>query len=131
MTGERGSVTVVAVALVGFMALLAVALGGMGQVVAAQGKAQAAADAAALAAAPVTFRPFGATGSAYDEARSFAEANGARLVECRGCRVDRSWNRRIVEVTVRVDIEILGVGRSQVAAVSAAEFVPVQLLPPP
>ena len=43
-------------------------------------RAQAAADAAALAAAPVTFSPFGATGSASREAAIFAAANGSVCV---------------------------------------------------
>ena len=96
MRGEGGSVAIVAAALIGLLAVLTAGLGGLAQVVAARDQAQMAADAAALAAAPVTFRQFGAKGSAHGEAGRFAEANGARLVGCAGCEIDASWQSRIV-----------------------------------
>lgn len=92
----------------------------------ARSRAQVAADAAALAAAPVTFRPFGADGSPSDEAALFAEANGARLVMCR-CPVDVSWDARtvVVEAAVQIDPVVLPV--TEVRATSRAEFVPTSL----
>lgn len=85
MTGlrsERGSVSVfvVAVLVVGF--LLVVAVAGIGQVVLARERVVTEAEAGALAAAPVTFRSFGASGSATAEAERFVQANGASLVKC-------------------------------------------------
>ena len=131
MTSERGSVAIVAAALIGLLAVLTAGLGGLAQVVAARGQAQMAADAAALAAAPVTFRMFGAHGSARGEAGRFAEANSARLVRCAGCESDPSWQSRIVEVVVSVEVNVLGLGVSSVSAKSAAEFNPVLLLGAP
>ena len=131
MRGEDGSVTVVLAAVVGLVAVLAVAVGGLSQVVAALDRAQTAADAAALAAAPVTFRPFGSSGDAVGEARRFARANGAELSRCTGCGVDRSWRVRTVEVEVAVVVDLLVLGRSTVTGVAAAEFSPIQLLGAP
>ncbi|MDF1595942.1 MAG: pilus assembly protein TadG-related protein [Acidimicrobiia bacterium] len=128
MIREDGSATVVAVFVVGILAVLTAALGGLAQILVAGDMAQTAADAAALAAAPVTFRPFGATGSAVEEAGRFAGANGGRLIRCAGCEPDPSWNRRVVEVEVLVEVDVLGFGRSVVSASAAAEFVPAQLL---
>ncbi len=127
MNREDGSVTVVSAFFVGILAVMAAALGGLAQILVAGDVAQTAADAAALAAAPVTFRPFGATGSAVEEAGRFAGANGGRLTRCSGCEADPSWNRRVVEVEVLVDVDVLGFGRSAVSATAAAEFVPAQL----
>lgn len=131
MIAERGSVAIVIAVLAGLLAVLAAGLGGIGQVVAARETAQLAADAAALAAAPVTFRPFGAGGSPVDEARRYAEVNGARLVRCTGCERDGSWHRRVVEVEVEVSVDVFVFGLGRVEATAAAEFVPVQLLGAP
>jgi hypothetical protein len=92
-------------------------------------QAAAAADAAALAAAPVTFRPFGATGSPTAEARRVAAANGSVLVSCR-CPIDRDWLPRTVEVVVERRVALLGVGSIITRAVSRAEFDPRALLEP-
>ncbi len=85
-----------------------------------------AADAAALAAAPVTFLPFGAAGSAADEAALFARLNGAELLWC-VCGVDRSFAARTVEVRVgrRIDLPVLG--STRIEATGRAEFVPARL----
>lgn len=121
----------VAAAMVGLVAVLVAVLGGLSQVLIARDTAQMAADAAALAAAPVTFRSFGASGSATDEARRFAETNGGQLMSCSGCEWDPSWRRRVVEVEVSVETGLLWFGTTSVTAVAAAEFVPVQLLGAP
>lgn len=131
MKGENGAVTVVAAVMVGLISVLMAVLGGLAQVVVARDTAQMAADAAALAAAPVTFRPFGATGSATDEARRFAESNGGELTNCTGCGTDPSWESRVIEVEVSVEIDLLWFGTTSINAYSAAEFVPVQLLGAP
>lgn len=128
MIGERGSIGIVLVAVIGLLAVLAAALGGAARVVAAQHTAQVAADAAALAAAPVTFRQADPTETALMAAGRIAVANGGRLIDCSGCVADPSWKKRVVEVTVAVDLELPGLGPSSVSAVAAAEFVPVRSL---
>ncbi len=92
----------------------------------ARARAQVAADAAALAAAPVTFRPFGAVGSAVDEARRFAAGNGGTLLECR-CAQDQSWRSRTVTVLVSVPADLVLLGATQVTAWSSADFDPTRL----
>jgi secretion/DNA translocation related TadE-like protein len=123
---EQGaaSLPVLGVALV--VGLLAIALGAVGQYVAARFQAATAADAAALAAAPVTFLPFGATGSAAEEAARFAAANGGVLVRCE-CPPDPSFEPRTVEVEVERRVEVLWFGSVTVRAVSRAEFAPAAL----
>ncbi len=125
---DDGSVTVVLAAVIGLLAVLAAGIGGLAQIQLARDTAQLAADSAALAAAPVTFRPFGATGSAIEEAGRFAAANGATLTGCSGCEFDASWNPRVVQVEVAVEVDVLGLGSTTVSAVSAAEFDPIGLL---
>lgn len=125
---EEGSV-VIGVALVGLIVVLIVAVAAVGSGIAAYTNASAAADAAALAAAPVTFRSFGATGSPAAEASRFAQANGARLVSC-GCPVDRSWDARTVVVTVARTVSIVGIGSVSVRATSRATFEPAALIDP-
>lgn len=107
--------------------LLCVGVADVGLVLAGRYRAAVAADAAALAAAPVTFRPFGAAGSPAREAAIFAASNGARLVSCT-CPVDRGWRRRSVRVVVARTVDLLGAGSVTIGASSTAEFDPVQLL---
>lgn len=125
---EEGSVGL-GVALAGVVVVLIVAVGAVGAGIGAYTKAAGAADAAALAAAPVTFLPFGATGTPAQEAARFATANGATLVVCR-CAVDRSWETRTVVVTVARTVSILGIGDVTVRATSRATFAPAALLGP-
>jgi len=89
--------------------------------------AASAADAAALASAPVTFLPFGATGTPQQEASRFASANGAILVSC-SCPVDSSWDKRTVSVTVARTISLPVVGQLRIVATSRAEFDPMKLV---
>ena len=119
--------SVIAAVIASVLALLCTAVAAGGVVSAGRGRAVAAADAAALAAAPVTFRPFGATGSPGDEAERLAKEHGATVVRC-VCSPDPSWSSRVVEVEVTVTIEMLGT--HTVSAVSRAEFDPVRLLMP-
>lgn len=114
-------------ALVGLVAALALGVGLVGGGIAAYAQASNAADAAALAAAPVTFRPFGATGGPSSEADRFARMNGARLVRC-SCPLDGSWNARTVEVVVVRVIALPVVGSVRIPAMSRATFEPAALL---
>jgi hypothetical protein len=117
-------------ATAGIVVLLMVGVADAGLLLSGRYRAAAAADAAALAAAPVTFRPFGASGSARDEATRFAAMNGASIVSCR-CRSDPSWNARTVEVIVERKVRLIGGGEITVRARSRAEFEPLALLSGP
>jgi secretion/DNA translocation related TadE-like protein len=124
---EQGSAGVLLLGVAALGLLLMAGVGIVGSLVVARSEAAAAADAAALAAAPVTFRPFGATGSPTDEAARFATANRARLVEC-VCPIDRSWAPRTVRVEVERTIDLGPFGNVPVRASSRAEFTPAALL---
>lgn len=124
---ERGSVSIVVLAVIAVTMVLGVMLSAVGQYLSAVSRAQSAADAAALAAAPVTFGAFGGEGSPHQEAARFAAANGAALVRCR-CPIDRSWDPRTVEVETAIAVDLLVLGKRTARAVARAEFVPVDLL---
>ena len=125
---ESGSLAVGG-GLVALVLVMIIAVGSVGAAIGAYTKAAGAADAAALAAAPVTFRPFGASGTPTHEAALFAQANGVRLVSCR-CSVDRSWDTRTVVVTVERAVSIIGIGTVHVHATSRATFEPAALIKP-
>jgi secretion/DNA translocation related TadE-like protein len=122
-SGEGGAASVLAAMAVALIVLIGLAGAAATQIVRARAVAVAAADAAALAAAPITFPPLGAGRSPVSVARSFAEANGARLVNCRCPRVG-TFATRWVEVVVEVPVNIVLLGRQAVRAASRAEFVP-------
>jgi len=90
--GERGAVTVLAVALLGFLLMVTAALGVVAAIIVAHRRAQSAADLAALAGATALQRAADACG----EAGAVAAANQARLSACEVAGQD-------VVVTVRVD----------------------------
>ena len=127
MRRERGAAAPLMLAVAGVVLLLMLGVANSGLVLAGRYRATVAADAAALAAAPVTFRPFGATGTARQEAARFSAMNGAVLVSCR-CRTDRSWQPRTVEVVVQRSVGLIGGGVITVQARSRAEFSPLELL---
>ncbi|MEA3509952.1 MAG: hypothetical protein U9R51_00815 [Actinomycetota bacterium] len=127
MRGDRGSAAVLLLAVAGLVLVLALGVADAGIALSARLQAAAAADAAALGAAPVTFRPFGASGSPAAEARRLASVNGAVLTRC-SCPVDRTWRSRVVEVVVERRVELLGLGAITVRASSRAEFAPAALL---
>jgi hypothetical protein len=120
---------VLGLALVALVLTLVVGLGAIGTGIGAYVQAAGAADAAALAAAPVTFSTFGAMGSPRQEAARFASANKTRLIRC-VCPVDRSWRTRTVTVTVVRTVDLPGFGRFDVRATSRATFEPEALLRP-
>ena len=130
MTSERGSAAALLLAVAGLVIVLTIGVADVGLALAGRLQAAAAADAAALAAAPVTFRPFGAEGSPASEAGRLAAANGAVLASCR-CPIDRSWRSRVVEVAVERRVSLLGLGSIIVRASSRAEFAPARLLGDP
>ncbi|NOY54617.1 MAG: hypothetical protein GXP34_01380 [Actinobacteria bacterium] len=119
MNDEAGAVTIVLAGVVFAVLVLGLVIAGTGQVLAARFQAATAADAAALAAAPATFRA-----DPYEEAVRFAEANGAHLVSCE-CRPDRSWAPRTVETVTEITVEVLGLGSRRIRARGRAEYVPL------
>lgn len=127
ISADRGSVTVFAIAAIVLALVLMTGATAVGQVLVARNRVVAAAEAGALAAAPVTFRPFGATGSAIDEAARLVRSNGATLVRC-ACPPDRRYGPRTVVVTARAYVDVLGLREMSVEATAAAEFRPVALL---
>jgi len=120
---DRGSATIVALAISSLLVLVAAGLVGVGRLVSAHVQATAAADAAALAAAPVTF--LGRDPPA--EAADYARANGARLVTC-SCPLNRTFDLRVVTVEVVRDVDLGPLGTHNVRARAAAEFAPLDLL---
>lgn len=124
---DRGAAGIVTAAVAGFVALLTVALVAVAGVQMARLRATTAADAAALAAAPITFLPFGADGTPTEEAARFAHLNGADLLSCR-CEIDRSFETRSTEVRVRVSLQVPLLGVVTVDATGRAEFAPAALL---
>lgn len=128
MSRQDGATTFAVVGLVVTIVMASLLVADVGGYLAARLQAAAAADAAALAAAPITFRPFGAVGTPAREAERFATANGARLVACR-CPVDSSWSTRRVEVVVARSVDLMILGETEVRATSRAEFVPTALPP--
>lgn len=120
---ERGSATMVALAIVSILVLVSAGLAAVGRVVTAHIQATTAADGAALAAAPLTFLP----GSPQAEAADYASRNGARLVAC-ACRTDASFRWRMVTVEVRKEVDLPVFGVVTVRARAAAEFDPIDLL---
>jgi secretion/DNA translocation related TadE-like protein len=124
---QRGAAGVVAAALVAAGLVLALLVVDIAQVIHARTRLTTAADAAALAAAPITFARFGTSGSPAEEARELANANGAELLDCI-CAIDRSWSRREVVVVVGSRVELLLLGSRRLTATAAAEFRPTQLV---
>lgn len=120
---DRGSTTIVALAVSSLLVLVAAGLAGVGRLVSAHVQATAAADAAALAAAPVTFLG----GDPRAEAADYARANGARLVTC-ACPLNRTFDLRVVTVEVVRDVDLGPLGAHTVRARAAAEFAPLDLL---
>ena len=130
MNSDRGSVTLFAIGAVVLGLALMVGVTAVSQVLIARNRVIAAAEAGALAAAPVTFRPFGAGGSAVDEAARMVGSNGATMVRC-DCSPDPGYARRTVTVTAMVMVSVLGLRETRMEATAVAEFRPVALLAGP
>ncbi len=120
---ERGSATILALALVLVVIATCLTLLAAVQLVTARARAITAADAAALAAAPATFPALADSATPIEVAAELAAANGARLLECR-CSVVETFEPRQVEVEVVVATRIAIVGEVEVRAASRAEYVP-------
>ena len=126
MRAESGSGGVVVAVLAAFTVIVSLLVVDVAHVVAARAHLATAADAAALAAAPVTFSPFGTDGNPTQVAANTAAANGADLVVCE-CGKDPTWVTRRVIVTVARSVDLLLLGGRRLSATSSAEFQPVAL----
>ncbi len=111
-----------------FTLLIGAVLGDVAVYLHARSRATVAADAAALAAAPLTFAGFGGSGGPAAEAARFAAENHAVLVSCE-CPLDPTWRPRTVRVVVVATADLFLFGTRSVPASSRAEFVPTELPP--
>lgn len=113
--GEEGSVTVVAAAVMALVAVFTMGAADVGKVLVARERAQAAADAAALAAAQELVMPSGRTPA--ELAAEYATRNGAMLTTC-AC--EEVSSEAIVEVRVSVGALLLVPGDHAAMAVARA-----------
>lgn len=123
---ELGSVTLLAIGMAAIVVVLTVAITDLVVLLDAHMRATVAADAAALAAAPLTFDPTASANDPCDVASTYASANGATLTTC-SAPPDQTWNERRVEVSVVVVARLFIVGSTEVTGRAAAEFRPVDL----
>ena len=123
---QVGAATVLVSGLLATSLLAAGLVVDVAQVAATRARLSAAADAAALAAAPITFAGFGSESSPRAVAAAIAAENGAHLEQCR-CNMDRSWAVRTVVVVVSTDADLLLLRDRNLQAIAAAEFSPVKL----
>jgi hypothetical protein len=126
VTTQDGAVMLPLLGVVAVALLLAVLIADVAGYITAGLQAATAADAAALAAAPQTFRPFGTGATPRVAAARYAAANGAELISC-SCAIDGSWRSRVVEVVVARRVDLVLLGRRVVRALGRAELVPTAL----
>ncbi len=111
MRRERGSVSVVAAAVIALVMVLALGSADVARVLMAAARAQSAADSAALAAAQELAVPSGAEPA--DMAAEYAGRNGASLV---ACACPKGGLEATVEVSVDVGPMLLFSGGRRVSA---------------
>jgi secretion/DNA translocation related TadE-like protein len=119
---ERGSVTLVVAAALGLAAMVTAFAADVTLAVGARTRAQAAADAAALAAAQELVAPSGRPPA--DVAAEYARRGGARL---ESCRCDPSSDEVVVAVALDVRLPLL----AQVRTVRAGARAVVSPAAPP
>lgn len=100
---ERGSVTLIVAASLAFAAVIGAFGADISRAIAARGRAQAAADAAALAAAQELVISSGRP--PQEVAAEYAERGGARL---ESCRCDPAASEIVVSVAMDVHLPLLG-----------------------
>ena len=113
--GERGSISVVAVAVMVAMVTLALGCADVARTLTAASMAQTAADAAALAAAQELALPSGRTPA--EMASDYAALNGATLEEC---RCEAGTDEAVVTVELPVGPMLLVPGDRTVSAQARA-----------
>ena len=126
MIDDSGGASLLVAGLLMVAVLSAGLVTDLARLAAARAQLVAAADAAALAAAPATFASFGSGNNPRLLATEVAASNGVDLIECM-CRVDRSWGARLVVVTVSSRVDLLLFADRELRATAAAEFRPVEL----
>ena len=126
---QSGSSTLLVGGVLAVAVLVASLVVDVAQVATARSKLTTAADAAALAAAPLTFARFGGEARPQRAAAAIAADNGARLESCR-CDLDRSWGSRTVVVVVAAEVDLFLLPNRTLRAAAAAEFRPVHLVGP-
>jgi secretion/DNA translocation related TadE-like protein len=102
-SGERGSVSIVVVALMAVALVLAMGAADLARVLTGAARAQTAADAAALAAAQELASASGADPA--ELAAAYADRNGAVLT---ACSCDAGSTEAVVTVTIAVGELLLG-----------------------
>ena len=124
---ERGSVTLIVAAALAFAAILAAFGADVTRAIGARGRAQAAADAAALAAAQELVLSSGRP--LTEVATEYAERGGARL---ESCSCDPASDEVAVTVTLDAELPLLGQVRTVRARARAVVEAPAgtQTLPP-
>lgn len=123
MKREEGSASIFGVAAIVVICLAGMVVIDVMTLIDARTRAINAADAAALAAAPVTFEP----GDPKASASRLAERNGAKLAGC-SCEKDSSLVTRRVKVQVSVSVEPFFLPYQSVSATSTAEYDPLAAL---
>lgn len=123
---QHGSATLLVGGVLALSLLATALVVDVAEIVATRAKLTAAADAAALAAAPLTFASFGSGSRPQGAAATVAGDNGARLETCL-CQVNRSWDARTVVVVVVADADLRLLPDRRLRATAAAEFRPVDL----
>lgn len=115
MNGQRGSTSVVVVAIMAMTVVLSMAAADLARVLIVAARAQAAADAAALAAAQELALPSDV--EPVDAATEYAARNGAALLHC---RCERGTFSAVVQVRAPVGQLLLFGGDRSVDAKAAA-----------
>lgn len=123
---DRGSATVVMLAVAGLLAATLTGATSVGLLLAGRERAATAAEAAALAAAVATY-PGTGSGSPDAAARGAAQANGALLESC-SCPVDGTLRSRRVTVRASVTVRVPLFGALRVIGAARAEFDPLRWL---
>ncbi|HEX6947648.1 MAG TPA: Rv3654c family TadE-like protein [Acidimicrobiia bacterium] len=123
---ERGSATVLAMAIAGLLAVCVVGVTAVAMALTARERAFTAAEAAALAAAVASYPGTGRDSPALEAGR-VAAANGARLIGCI-CPVEGSFGARTVTVETMVETVLPIFGRLRIRGAARAEFDPAAWL---
>jgi secretion/DNA translocation related TadE-like protein len=116
---QRGSASLLVMVALSFATMLGAFAADLSRASVARGRAQAAADAAALAAAQELAVPRGSDPAAI--AADYAERNGVRL---EGCSCPAGSREATVTVTLRVELPFLGQTRTVRASARAVLAAP-------
>jgi secretion/DNA translocation related TadE-like protein len=129
---ERGSASLIGLAMCGFVMVATLVTADVGALVAARARAQTAADLAALAAVTphpgASLEPTGGVpgdlGSPAGRAGAVAASNGAELVSC-------SCGPLETTISVRVPVRLIPPGTTVQVRAHARAVLPLGLAPPP